>query len=230
MIQLSPTFNSKILTLLRALAVLAVGLVIGCQSRMQVRHQNALEAESFRTYRVVEHPVGRTGAVDDIIENVIHRGMLEKGYEHAPETSADLFVSYKVLLSGDTTALDAREGPADDGLDGQATYSSSQTVWDFLQSDELPGPQLGERRASWPSPGPAPVFDTIPSIDVSSVSRQSQEKTLVVMLQDPTTMRVVWLGWSAAEVKPERFASTTREAIGEIISRVPAAREPTAMN
>ncbi|KPK53947.1 MAG: hypothetical protein AMJ63_04830, partial [Myxococcales bacterium SG8_38_1] len=73
MIQLSPTFNSKILTLLRALAVLAVGLVIGCQSTMQVRHQNALEAESFRTYRIVEHPVGRTGAVDDIIENVIHR-------------------------------------------------------------------------------------------------------------------------------------------------------------
>ncbi len=232
MIQLSPTISSQIPTMLRGLAVLAVGLAVGCQSTMQVRHQDALGAEAgaYASYGVVEHPVGRTAAVDDIIEQVIHTGMAAKGYEHAAATDADLLVSYKVLLSGDANALSTPAGPPDDGLNGEATYATTHPVWDFVAYNDLPGPQLGERRDSWPSPGPAPVFDTIPSIDVSGVSKQSQAKTLMVMLQEPTTMRVLWLGWSTAEVDPGEFANTTRAAIGEIISRVPGARTPTAVN
>jgi hypothetical protein len=232
MIELSPTFSSKVQAMLRALAVLAVGLVAGCQSTMQVRHQDAMGAEpqAYGSYRVVEHPVGRTGTVDDVIEEVIHRGMLAKGYSHAPATEADLLLSYKVLLSGDATALGGPAGPPDDGLNGEASYSNAQPVWDLVAGDELAGPQLGETGALWPSPGPTPVFDTIPSIDVSGVSKQTQSKTLMVMLQEPTTMRVLWLGWSTANVKPEQFAATTRAAIGEIISRVPGALAPTALD
>jgi len=232
MTQLSPTFRSKIPPMLRALAVLAVGLIVGCQSSMQVQHQDALGAkpEVYASYGVVEHPVGRSGTVDDIIEQVIHRGMAAKGYAHAPSSDADLLLSYKVLLSGEASALAGPSGPPDDGLNGDVAYTNEQPVWDVVAYDDLDGPQLGERRAPWPSPGPAPVFDTIPAIDVSPVSKQSQSKTLMVMLQEPTTMRVVWLGWSTAEVTPERFASTTRAAIGEIISRVPVAQSPTVVD
>lgn len=232
MIQLSPTISSQIPTVLRGLAVLAVGLAVGCQSATQVRHQDALGAEAgaYASYGVVEHPVGRTDAVDGIIEQVIHNGMAAKGYEHAAATDADLLVSYKVLLSGDANALATLAGPPDVGVNGEVNHATTQPVWDVVAYNDLTGPELGERRASWPSPGPAPVFDTIPSIDVSGVSKQSQDKTLMVMLQEPTTMRVLWLGWSTAEVNPGDFASTTRAAIGEIISRVPGARTPTAIN
>lgn len=232
MIQLSPTFGSWLPMALRALTVLAVGLIIGCQSSLQVQHQDALGAEpqSYASYDVVEHPVGRTGTVDDLIEQVIHRGMAAKGYAHAPAPEADLLLSYKVLLSGDVSGLASPSGPPSDGLNGEVAYTNAQPVWDFVAYDALDGPQLGERRAPWPAPGPTPVFDTIPAVDVSAISKQSQSKTLMVMLQEPTSMRVVWLGWSTAEVNGERFASTTRAAIGEIMSRVPGAQAPTAVD
>lgn len=228
----SPTLGSKLFAVLRGLAVLAVGLAMGCQSTVQVRHQDASDAQatSYASYEVMRQPVSGTEAVDEMIEHAIHQGMLAKGYERAPRTKADLVVSYKVLLGEDLSAVGAPQTPPDDGLNGDAKYSSAQPVWDFVAYDELPGPQLGEKRGPWPSPGPSPVFDTIPNIDVSGLSRQSQSKTLMVMLQEPSTLRVVWLGWSTADVSPGALASTTREAIGEIVSRLPGAGAPTAVD
>jgi hypothetical protein len=228
MIESSPTSSSKLPTLLRAAAVVAVGLLVGCQSNLQVRHQDALDAEqnAYSSYEIVQHPVGRTGAADAVIEQVIHRGMLAKGYERTDAANADILVSYKVLLSGDLSALSSPSEPPDDGLNGEARYSDPQPVWDVVAYDGLPGPQLAERRNPWPAPGPSPVFDTLPAIDVSGLSKlgnRSQDKTLMVMLQEPTTLRVLWLGWATSEVDAESLFPEARAAAGEVIARVPVA-------
>jgi hypothetical protein len=62
------------------------------------------------------------------------------------------------------------------------------------------------------------------------LSKRSKSKTLVVMLQDPTSLRVVWLGWSTAEVSPRTLTATTQTAIGEIVERLPSARSALALN
>lgn len=226
----SRTHDSKLL--LRGLAVLAIGIIVGCQSTMQVQHQNAFDARatSYVSYEIIQHPVGRTGSVDEIIEQGIHQGMTAKGYERTATANADLLVSYKVLLDGDASALYVSDGPPDDGLNGDAKYSGLQPVWDVVAYDDLRGPQLAEKRGAWPSPGPSPVFDTIPAIDVSAISKQSQSKILLVMLQEPATMRVVWLGWSTSDVSPGALAATTRSAIGEIVSRLPGAASRSVAN
>jgi len=232
MVEHSNTLGSKLLILCRGLVVLAVGLAIGCHSAVHVRHQDAsgASATTYASYEVIRHPVGRSGDVDAIIEEALHGGMLAKGYEPASSTAPDLLVSYKVLLSEDIRALDESQGPPNDGLNGDVMDRSAQPVWDFVANDGLSGPQLGSGSGSWPAPGPAPVFDAIPTIDVSYLSKPSKSKTLIVMLQDPTSLRVVWLGWSTTDVSPRTFAATTRTAIGEIVERLPSARSALALN
>ncbi len=219
----SQTLQAKLATAVRALAVLAVGLLVACQSSVQVRHQDALGAEAgaYASYEILDHPVGRAGAADPLIEQVIHDQMKAKGYQRTARNEADLLVSYKVLLGEEPSA--SPSGPPDDGLNGEATYSWAQPVWDVVARDDFDGPQPGEKDGIWPHPGPSPVFDSIPNIDVSKLSKQSQSKTLMVMLQEPTTMRVLWLGWSTSEVDPAELAPEARAAAGVVMSRVPAA-------
>ena len=140
MIESSPAFRSKLPTLLRAMAIIAIGLVLGCQSNLRVRHQNALDADSkaYSSYEIVQHPVGRSGEVDEIIEQVIHRGMLAKGYARTSASNADILVSYKVLLSGELAPPNGSGGPPDDGLNGEARYSDAQPMWDVVAYDTLP--------------------------------------------------------------------------------------------
>ena len=232
MLEHSPTLGSTLLILCRGLVVLAVGLAIGCHSAVHVNHQDASDASAttYASYDVIRHPVGRLGDVDAIIEEAIHGGMLAKGYQPASSTGPDLLVSYKVLLGEDMQALDDSQGPPNDGLNGDVMDRGAQPVWDFVANDGLSGPQLGSGSVSWPAPGPAPVFDAIPTIDVSDLSKRSKSKTLVVMLQDPTSLRVVWLGWSTAEVSPRTLTATTQTAIGEIVERLPSARSALALN
>lgn len=208
---------------LRLVFVTFAAAAAGCTSSVDVRHQSALAVDSnaFASFEIVDHAVGRSESVDELIEHTLHHGMVAKGYARAPAGEADLLVSYKILLSGNDGSKDAPSSPPDDGLNGEAASMSSQPVWDVVAYNDSAGPQRSEKRATWSTPGAQPVFDTIPAIDVSSLSRQLQDKTLIVMLQEPKTYRVLWVGWSSAEVTPENLAAATEAALGEIVSKIP---------
>ncbi len=82
----------------------------------------------------------------------------------------------QVLSSHNSAASRSDTGPPDDGLNGEYAYSAEQPVWDVVAYDRLPGPQLADKRDTWPSPGPAPVFDTVPAIDVSWLNKRAEEQ------------------------------------------------------
>ena len=102
MLNPSPTLVSKLLVLLRGLVVLAVGLTMACHGSVQVRSQDALDARAttYAANESVREPLGRSAEeVDEIIERVIHQGMVARGYEPAASAALDLLVSRGVPFS-----------------------------------------------------------------------------------------------------------------------------------
>jgi len=174
-------------------AVLCV-VLSGCGSAVQVRHEEASSVSHgpYRSYALLQHPVGREESVDGIIEAAIHGKMQAKGYERTEVSKAELLVSYKVLLSGELAPV----SPLEDPSKARAPRSTPDALWDVV----------------WVSVPPAQgVSPRDPSLD----------KTLLVMLQEAHSYRVVWLGWSSTEVDRKDFVAVTKQAIDEIMARIP---------
>lgn len=190
-----------------AAAAMLLATVAGCKSAVQVQHQHAedLYHGGYRTYGLLEHPVGRAAGVDEIIEASIHETMAAKGYTREDPKSADLLVSYKVLIHGEVAPV----GP--------------------LANADLGGTWFNDPTRERQEPEPNAVWVAAPPVDGSRLARDARDKTVLVLLQESESFHVVWLGWSLAEVSPSDLASTTKHAISEIMERVPdAAGTPSA--
>lgn len=87
----------------------------------------------------------------------------------------------QVLSSHNSSAPRADGGLPDDGLNGEYSYAKDQPVSDLLAYDGLPGPQLAKKEGIWPSPGPSPVFDTMPAIDISWLANRGQQQPASVI-------------------------------------------------
>ena len=197
----------------------------GCKSTPQVRHQDAsdLYHRNYQTYGLLQHPVGTDERVDGAIEDAIRKQMQSKGYVRKDPAEAELLISYKVLLSGDLSPV----GPASGSMNELGTYwppPGSETPWDVIPTSKASEPQaLAESGDPWPGPGPDAVWVAMPEIGPVGRPNPPQQKTLLVMLQEASSYRVVWLGWSQAEVDSRDFQSVTGEAMEEILKRIPVA-------
>ncbi len=210
--------------MLASFACLAASLG-GCKSSPQVRHQDAsdLYHRTYRTYGLLQHPVGTNENVDGAIEDAIHKQMQSKGYMRKDPAEAELLISYRVLLSGDLSPV----SPASGNVDELGSYwppPGSETAWDVVPTSKASGPQaVAESRDQWPDPGPDAVWVAMPEIGPVGRPNPSKQKTLLAMFQEASSYRVVWLGWSQAEVDSRDFQSVTGEAMEEILKRIPVA-------
>jgi len=166
----------------------------GCGSAVQVRHEeaSAVSHGPYRSYALLQHPVGREESVDEIIEAAIHDQMRAKGYERTEVSKAELLVSYKVLLSGELAPV----SPLEDSAKERAPRSEPDALWDAI----------------WVS---------VPPAQGVSPRDPSRDKTLLVMLQEAHSYKVIWLGWSSAEVDRKDLAAVTKQAIEEIMAKIP---------
>ena len=184
-----------------AAAAILLAPVAGCKSAVQVQAQHAedLYHGGYRTYGLLEHPVGRAAGVDEIIEATIHEAMAAKGYTREDPENAELLVSYKVLIHGEVAPV----GP--------------------LANADLGGTWFNDPTRETQGPEPNAVWVAAPPVEGSRLQRDARDKTVLVLLQEAESFHVVWLGWSLAEVSPKELASTTKYAITEIMDRVPNA-------
>jgi len=159
-----------------------------------VRHEeaSAVSHGPYRSYALLQHPVGREESVDGIIEAAIHGKMQAKGYERTEVSKAELLVSYKVLLSGELAPV----SPLEDPSKARAPRSEPDALWDV-------------------------VWVSVPPAQGVAPRDPSRDKTLLVMLQEAHSYRVVWLGWSSTEVDRKDFVAVTKQAIDEIMARIP---------
>jgi hypothetical protein len=118
--------------------------------------------------------------------------MQAKGYERTEVSKAELLVSYKVLLSGELAPVT----PLGDAATERAPRSAPDALWDD-------------------------VWVSVPSGQGVAPRDPSRDKTLLVMLQEAHSYRVVWLGWSSTEVDRQDLAAVTKQAIEEIMAKVP---------
>jgi hypothetical protein len=164
---------------------------------MHVSHQDASDVHNrdYRSYGLLEHPVGGEESVDDIITKAIHDQMQLKGYEQEDPSDADLLVTYKVLLSGESAPVASLE----DATDRASSSSRPEAIWDEI----------------WVS---------VPSASVMNSRDPARDNVLLVMLQEADTYKVVWLGWSSTEVNSKELVSTTTGAIDAILAKIPEAR------
>ena len=168
-----------------------------CGSSMHVSHQDASDVHNrdYRSYGLLEHPVGGEESVDDIITKAIHDQMQLKGYEQEDPSDADLLVTYKVLLSGESAPVASLE----DATDRASSSSRPEAIWDEI----------------WVS---------VPSTSVTNSRDPARDNVLLVMLQEADTYKVVWLGWSSTEVNSKELVSTTTGAIDAILAKIPEAK------
>lgn len=186
--------NRRLTTVVSATLCVVLG---GCGSAVQVRHEEASSVSHgpYRSYALLQHPVGREESVDGIIEAAIHGQMQAKGYERTEVSKAELLVSYKVLLSGELAPVSPLEDPSKE----RPPRSEPDALWDD-------------------------VWVSVPSAQGVAARDPSRDKTLLVMLQEAHSYRVVWLGWSSTEVDRKDFVAVTKQAIDEIMAKIPEVR------
>jgi hypothetical protein len=55
-------------------------------------------------------------------------------------------------------------------------------------------------------------------------SGESREKVLLVLIQDAQTFETIWVGWSQAKLAPREVAAASRQALTELLDRIPPRR------
>lgn len=83
------------------LPLLVLGTTLaGCAGRMTVRDQAAadLREGSYGTYHILEQPVGREPSLDEVVRAGLTGALDGRGYRSAAYETADLIVTYKILL------------------------------------------------------------------------------------------------------------------------------------
>ena len=78
----------------------------GCATRVDVSTQESTQVRygNYRTYHLVRHEVGRAEGTDAAIEQAIATGMSARGYVPIGLEGADLMVSYKLIVGGESAA------------------------------------------------------------------------------------------------------------------------------
>lgn len=66
------------------------------------------------------------------------------------------------------------------------------------------------------------MFSFTPAYD------DSQNKVLLVLIQDARTLDAVWVGWSQADAPEDEVESRARVALGELVDRIPARSDDAA--
>ncbi|MCA9580280.1 MAG: DUF4136 domain-containing protein [Myxococcales bacterium] len=174
--------------------MVSILILAGCGAPSTVRHQNSIRKGShpYRTFAVLDHPVGRSDAFDARVVAAIREVMGTKGYAPADKEEADLLVSYKLLLSGERAPIAPLHGPERGGtmaMDPQGVVVGQ----DVLQADFV-----GAMNPNAP-----------------------RQKVLLVTLQDASSYRVVWLGWAESEVTDATMEEQTNDALTRIMLGVP---------
>jgi hypothetical protein len=76
-----------------------------------------------------------------------------------------------------------------------------------------------DESASDGSEAPAIVHDDMFSSSLTTEERES--KILIVLIQDARTLDTLWVGWSHAEAREDEVESRARQALTELVTRIP---------
>ncbi|MFK8001338.1 MAG: DUF4136 domain-containing protein [Polyangiales bacterium] len=180
----------------RTLPVLSAFFLVACVSQTQTGHESALDVHSsLRSYAVLDHAVGQRASIDDQLEAAIHERLGELEYERVPAAEADLLVSYKLLLSDERhVAVAPLQEPLLAPVGDVGNFGGAQVFVEHVHMDEA-----------------------------QELNQASQEKVLLVLVQERRTMRTLWLGWASGRVDSEDIDSRTLSALSEVMTRLPPA-------
>ena len=156
--------------------LLVLGLPnIGCGSSVEVLHRGTIpDWHEYRAYALGDHPING-GSLDPLLRTAVHDAMSARGYRRSEPASADLLVSYGIVL-----------GPVAGRSHGDCDESR----------DDVDAP--------------------------------TRSKSLVLVVQEASSGRIVWLGVSAAAGTDRELRARALEAILHLSARVPRARSAEA--